>query len=148
MIYYLGLGSNIGDLEQNLYLAHDEISQFSNIVKVSKFYESEPWGYKAQPSFLNAVIIVKSDIQPQNFLLKLQEIEKRLGKMVNVRWGPRIIDIDILFCDDLIINSDDLIIPHPHAHERDFVLKPMCEIAPDFIHPSLNKSMIELNTEN
>ena len=144
MIYYLGLGSNIGNLEQNLKLALDEISQVSNIIKTSRFHESKPWGYENQNYFLNAVLSVDSEIKPQIFLTILKEIENKLGKVVLYRWGPRIIDIDILFCDNLIITTDELIIPHQHAHEREFVLKPMCEIAPDFVHPVLKKTISEL----
>jgi len=138
--YYLGLGTNIGDLEQNLRTAIDMIGRNNNceIKQISSFHSTKPWGYIDQDSFLNAVLEVFSEEEPEDFLLTLQAIEIEMGKIKLFENGPRIIDVDILFCEDQVIDSDSLKIPHPRIAVRDFVLMPLLEIAPDFIHPKLN----------
>ena len=146
MFYYLGLGSNIGDLEKNLVSALNNISKIEGceIIKVSSFMRTKAWGYENQDDFLNLVVKVQSSIKPEIFLEILQEIEVTMGKKKLFKWGPRIIDIDIIFCDDLVINSEKLIVPHHYLHKRDFVLKPMVEIEPDFLHPLMKQSIKEL----
>ena len=146
MIYFLGLGTNIGQLNVNLKTAMLLIHKIKNIqiLTVSSFYKTKPWGHKEQADFLNCIIVIESPDNPEFLLNELKNIEKTIGKNILFRWGPRIIDIDILFCDDLIVKNNDLEIPHPRVHERDFVLLPMMEIAPYFVHPVYKKSIIEL----
>ena len=154
MIYYLSLGTNVGDLEENLKLAINKISalldcfvprndkgQDSNIKKKSSVYQTKAWGLEEQDDFLNLVLEVESGYKPIDLLVHLKNIEKEMGRVKTEKWGPRVIDIDILFCDDLKFKSDTLEIPHPFLHEREFVLKPFIEIAPNFIHPVFRKTM-------
>ena len=147
--YYLGIGSNIGDLTVNLDQAISQIVSIPETVFVSKsiFYLTKPWGYQEQPDFLNCAIQVKSPLSPYEFYSYLHEIEKQMGKNVEFKYGPRIIDIDILFCDDEVIKDDLLCIPHPLLHQRAFVLSSLNEIAPNFIHPILKKTIHELYKE-
>jgi len=149
MIYYLGLGSNIGHLEQNLFKTLSKIAKINHsfLLSQSGFYRTKAWGFPDQADFLNVVAKVESGYFPNDFLHILQEIETELGKVRLFKWGPRIIDIDILFCDDIIHESSELSIPHPFAHARYFVLKPMCDLEPDLVHPVLKKTMKELLVE-
>jgi len=146
MIYYLGLGTNMGNLTENLKLALTKIAQIKNcfVLCRSEFYTSKAWGYVQQADFLNAAIKVETEYLPEEFLEKLQGIEKEMGRKRTIKWGPRVIDIDILFCDDLVYNSEKLTIPHPLAHQREFVLQPMCEIAEKYMHPVIKQTMGDL----
>ncbi|MBU4319949.1 MAG: 2-amino-4-hydroxy-6-hydroxymethyldihydropteridine diphosphokinase, partial [Nitrospinae bacterium] len=103
-----------------------------------------PWGVKDQPKFINMAIEAETDKKPEELLRVLEEIEKEIGRTETVKWGPRVIDLDILFYDDLILKTQDLEIPHPLMHERAFVLKPLCEIAPDKRHPVTEKTVKEM----
>jgi 2-amino-4-hydroxy-6-hydroxymethyldihydropteridine diphosphokinase len=147
MDLFISLGSNIGDRNNNLQkaiqLIADEIGQ---IVKLSSVYETEPWGFESIDNFLNMAIEVASNLAPEEILSKCLEIEQRLGRTRAHGSGyiSRTIDIDILFYGDMIINSELLIIPHPHIANRSFVLEPLAEIAPEFTHPVLDKNMKEL----
>jgi 2-amino-4-hydroxy-6-hydroxymethyldihydropteridine diphosphokinase len=142
---YIGIGSNLGDREENCAKALALLEQKGiNTVKRSSMIETEPWGVREQPKFMNMVVEVTTDMVPDTLLRKLKEIEAQLGRTESGRWGPRIIDLDILFYDDTVMSSPELQIPHLHLHEREFVLKPLCEIAPDKIHPVLKKSVKEL----
>lgn len=114
------------------------------VEKVSSIIETEPYGYEDQPKFLNAVCIAQTPFSPRELLNTLLQIEKSMGRVRTIRWGPRIIDLDIVFYEDLVLNEDDLTIPHPDAHNRMFVLEPLCEIAPDLIHPAFGKTVREL----
>jgi 2-amino-4-hydroxy-6-hydroxymethyldihydropteridine diphosphokinase len=116
----------------------------ARVFEASKVYETPPWGYEDQPAFLNQVLQVETELDPPALLRHLKRIEKKLGRQATFRYGPRIIDLDILFYADLIYSTDSLQIPHPMASERAFVLVPMLEIAPDFIHPVLGKTIREL----
>lgn len=143
--YYFHLGSNIGDRNAMLTAAVDQISQkIGKLVLASSIYETEPWGYKNQDHFLNQAIQVESHLSIDDVFTILQEIEKQMGGIKTETWGPRIIDIDILYCDDVIVNTDRLTVPHARMYERSFVLIPMMEIACDFIDPVKNKSIEEL----
>lgn len=133
---YIGLGTNIGNRQHNLETALNEISEFSTITKKSSIYETEPMGFKPQPDFLNMVIEIDSELTPSELIIKLQEIEHKMGRIREMKNGPRIIDLDILLYNDLVINHPNLIIPHPRLFERQFVLKPLSEIAPKIIHPT------------
>lgn len=144
---YIGIGTNLGDKERNIQQAIRLIQDETGTVKtVSSMYRSKPWGFESDNDFLNAVIEVDSSLLPTDLLLKTQEIEQRIGRSVKSTNGytDRIIDLDILFYDDLMIDTPQLKIPHPLIVERDFVIIPLCEIAPGFIHPVLKKSIREL----
>lgn len=134
MIYYIGMGSNIGDREEYLLSAFNKVRrlQGTEVTAVSSLYETEPVGYIDQPPFLNAVISIRSELEPLELLDRLQSIESSLGRQRTIRWGPRTIDLDILFCDKGIIQTERLTIPHPRAKERSFVMIPLSEIAPEF----------------
>ena len=142
---YISIGSNLGDREENckqaLRLLH---ANGILIKKQSRMYETEPWGIKDQPKFINMAIEVETDKEPEEFLAVLKNIENEIGRTETVKWGPRVIDLDILFYDDLILKTEDLEIPHPLLHERDFVLKPLSEIAPDKKHPVTGKAVKEM----
>lgn len=145
---FLALGSNLGDKSKNINEALERLrDEGIKILKVSSIIETEPYGYKDQDNFLNAVCLVETDLSPHELLDILLKIEKEMGRVRTIRWGPRIIDLDIIFYDDLIISDDRLIIPHPDAHNRIFVMGPLSEIAPDFVHPILNKTVKEIYLE-
>jgi len=141
---FIGIGSNLGDTIGNCKIALDEIENFAEIVRISSLYETEPVGNEDQPNFINSVVEINTDLSPHELLTHLKSIEDKLGRVRGEKWGPRVIDLDIIFYDDLVMKYDDLIIPHPRAHLRRFVLEPICEIAPDFIHPELETSILEL----
>jgi 2-amino-4-hydroxy-6-hydroxymethyldihydropteridine diphosphokinase len=146
---FLGLGSNIGTREQNLAEAADAIGQISDcIIKhLSSIYETEPWGKKDQDPFLNQVIEIETELNPQLFFTHCQEIERKMGRKYSVHWGPRIIDIDLLLWGDQIIDDEILKIPHPTLTERKFVLIPLTEIAPSFPVPGSGKTTREVLKE-
>ncbi|MEN2994660.1 MAG: 2-amino-4-hydroxy-6-hydroxymethyldihydropteridine diphosphokinase [Thermodesulfovibrio sp.] len=136
---YLLLGSNLGDREKNIEEAINELMLCGVIIlKKSSLYNTAPWGYIDQPEFLNQAVEGLTSLEPLALLREIKKIEKRMGRVETLRYGPRVIDIDIIFYDNIIFESKDLVIPHPLMHKREFVLKPLCEIAPDFIHPKLN----------
>lgn len=141
---YICIGSNIGDRIDKCINAIREISNSSRISATSSFYITAPVGKEDQAEFINCVLMIDTTLKPLDLLEFLQTVEKKLGKKITERWGPRTIDLDILFYDGLVIQNESLNIPHPRVHTRKFVLVPMCEIDPDFIHPVLQKSMFEL----
>jgi 2-amino-4-hydroxy-6-hydroxymethyldihydropteridine diphosphokinase len=143
---YLGFGSNEGDSILNCQKALDRLGKNKKILlqKKSFLYKTEPIGYTSQPWFINGVVKVRSCLEPRELWSFLREIEISLGRKDGIRWGPRPIDLDILFYGNLIISEGDLIIPHPRLHERKFVLVPLGEIAPKAIHPILKKPIKEL----
>jgi len=140
----IALGSNIGDRQKNLANAKKQIKKFVTIEKKSSIYETDPVDYENQDKFLNQVIIGKTKYSPQETLKKLQTIEKKMGRIKKITKGPRIIDLDILFFNSETLNTKNLIIPHPEIQNRRFILKPLTEISPNFIHPTLKKSIKEL----
>jgi 2-amino-4-hydroxy-6-hydroxymethyldihydropteridine diphosphokinase len=145
-IVFLGIGTNMGSRERNLDHAVEMVEEYIGpVVKSSSVYETEPWGFTAKGEFLNIVIKVQTELDPQILLDKIMNIEKLLGRVrKKKRYSSRIIDIDILLYDDIIVHEPDLKIPHPLMHERKFVLVPLCEIAPDLIHPVLKRSFSSL----
>jgi 2-amino-4-hydroxy-6-hydroxymethyldihydropteridine diphosphokinase len=143
---YLGLGSNLGKRESNLAEACAMIEKhIGQIVKSSSFYETEPWGFNSDDRFLNTVIESETKLSPSGVLETILKIETFLGRRRSEeQYSSRVIDIDILFYEDLIIDEVSLKIPHPHLHKRMFVLVPLCEIAPQLIHPVFNKSIASM----
>jgi 2-amino-4-hydroxy-6-hydroxymethyldihydropteridine diphosphokinase len=141
---YLALGSNLGDREKNLDDALTKISRFVDIERRSSIYETEPWGVREQPWFLNLVCTGKTKLSPVDLLRRCKRIESEMGRLDGLRFGPRPIDIDILLYDRLIELSPALTIPHPRMHERAFVLVPLNEIAPTLVHPRLRATVREL----
>ncbi len=145
---YILLGSNLGDREQNLGLALNKISTgVGRILAQSSIYQSDPWGISQQPQFLNQVAEVNSRNAPEQVLQKLLAIETELGRERLEKWGPRSIDLDILFFNNRIIQTEKLIVPHPGIAMRRFTLVPICEIAPNFFHPLLEKTCQQLLKE-
>ncbi len=142
---YLSLGSNLGDrkeiLEKAIVLLNEKVGV---VVKQSKDYETAPWGVTDQPDFLNLAIEIRTPLKPLEVLEQTQSIENQLGRVRKEKWGARLIDIDILFYGNQIIDEPNLKVPHPLIQERDFVLSPMVEITPDFVHPVLGKTILEL----
>jgi 2-amino-4-hydroxy-6-hydroxymethyldihydropteridine diphosphokinase len=144
---YIALGTNLGDRLANLHAALRSLPTAVTVTDKSPVYETPPWGYEAQPAFLNMVVKAETSLEPELLLKYLKQIEAELGREQNFRWGPRLIDLDILFYDDLVIDTPPLVIPHPRLHERAFVLVPLSDIAPDLNHPVLNKNISSLLTE-
>ena len=140
---YLGLGANLGDRKRNLREAIEQIGEhIGKILNSSSVYETAPWGFDAETDFLNMATEVETELSPPDLLKRIFEIESKLGReRTQDRYSSRIIDIDILFYDDLIVDQKGLKIPHRLIHERRFVLAPLCEIAPDLVHPILKKSI-------
>ena len=145
---FLGLGTNLGDKRNNLLTAVTNIEEkIGKVTFLSSFYETEPWGFKSDNSFLNAALCVETSLEPVAILHIIKEIEVEMGrtqKSVNKVYSDRPIDIDILLYDDMIIKTEELTIPHPLMTERDFVMKPLVEIAGDTVHPLLEKKLVEL----
>lgn len=145
---YFGLGSNLGDKESNLKLAIDKIEeQIGEVFSVSAFYVTEPVGFESDNTFLNAVCAAKTNLTVEKVLHTSKAIEKAIGRLKkseNRQYADRIIDIDILFYDDLILKTEELTIPHPFLHERGFVLNPLKEIAENLIHPIFEKKIKDL----
>lgn len=143
---YIGIGSNLGDKNNNLDQSINMInnSKYCNVVKVSKYYKTKPVGYVDQDDFLNCAIKIKTIFSPQELIVFLLDIEKDLKRERTIRWGPRTIDLDVLLFDDIITSYEEIIIPHPRMQDRMFVLKPMMDIAPYKMHPVLNKRIIDL----
>jgi 2-amino-4-hydroxy-6-hydroxymethyldihydropteridine diphosphokinase len=141
---FLLLGSNLGNAELHLKEARKAIELLGPIIEASSLYSSQAWGKTDQPDFLNQVIEISTGCSPQRLLREILAIESELGRVRQEKWGARIIDIDILFYNSEIINEPDLKIPHPEIANRKFTLIPLSEIAAEWIHPVLNKSVQQL----
>ncbi|MBT1702321.1 2-amino-4-hydroxy-6-hydroxymethyldihydropteridine diphosphokinase [Chryseosolibacter indicus] len=145
---YLSLGTNQGNRKENLNKALARIAQdIGKVTKLSSIYSTKPWGKKDQDDFLNQVILIETTFDPTNLLDKILNIERDLGRVREEKWGPRIIDIDVLFYGDVVINIPELTIPHPAIAERKFILIPLDEISPEYVHPLLNKKVRTLLDE-
>ena len=149
VIAYLGLGSNVGDREEYIEQAVFLIGKINgvSILKRSSNAETDPEGKEDQPSFINAVLEIKTSLHPLKLLEELQNVESALGREREVEWGPRTIDIDILMYGNLVMSDERLQIPHPLMHERLFVLQPLKEIAPRAVHPILEKPIATIYEE-
>ena len=144
---YLALGSNLGDRVANLENARKALAPKVTLIRESPIYVTPPWGYTEQPDFLNQVIEVETLLHPIPLLHKLKEIEADMGREATFRNGPRIIDLDILFYGQEVYEGELLQIPHPRLQDRAFVLVPLNDLAPDFVHPVLNESVREMLTK-
>lgn len=143
-IIFLALGSNLGDRPGNLKQAIASLPPQMEVKAKSRVYETPPWGYEDQPMFLNQALMAKTYLEPEPLLRHIKRLEIALGRKATFRNGPRLIDIDILFYDDLVLDTPALTIPHPRLHERGFVLLPLMDIAPDLVHPVKKKSIREM----
>jgi len=141
---YLALGTNLGDRLANLKQAISALTPQMEVQTKSQVYETPPWGYEDQPKFLNQVIKAQTYLEPEALLKHLKRLEVALGRKASFQNGPRLIDIDLLFYDDLVLNQPALVLPHPRLHERGFVLRPLMDIAPDLVHPVYKKSVREM----
>ena len=145
---YLGLGSNLGDKRVNIMKALSLITErVGDILALSDFYKSQSWGYESLQTYLNVAIALETELTPEDLLVETQQIEYAIGrksKTIRGQYQDRVIDIDILLYKDRIIQTSDLTIPHPLLHQRQFVLKPLSEIAAHVIHPILNTTITEL----
>ncbi|MBV8388301.1 MAG: 2-amino-4-hydroxy-6-hydroxymethyldihydropteridine diphosphokinase [Mucilaginibacter sp.] len=145
---FLLLGSNLGDRGAFLHKAIGLIEkELGSVVQKSSVYETEAWGKTDEPNYLNQVVQVNTELSARTVLQKVLQIETKLGRVREEKWGSRIIDIDILFYGQNIINEPGLIVPHPELHNRRFTLTPLSEIAPDLQHPKLKKSIFRLKSE-
>ena len=141
---FIALGSNLGDREMYLKMGREALAEVMDIEQVSSIYETPPWGVLEQPNYLNQVVQGKTDYLPLDLLLYLKETEKKIGRTEGVRYGPRVLDLDILFFGEQVLDLENLQIPHPRIPERAFVLVPLSEIAPDMRHPGNKMTIAEM----
>lgn len=141
---YIALGTNLGDRVQNLQNAVKLLKPDVRLLDCSPIYETPPWGYLDQPAFLNQVVRAETDLDPEELLARIKGVEARMGRQKTMLNGPRIIDLDILFYDDLVFKSGNLSIPHPRMAGRAFVLVPLADLAPDLRHPASGQRIEEM----
>jgi dihydropteroate synthase/2-amino-4-hydroxy-6-hydroxymethyldihydropteridine diphosphokinase len=141
---YLALGTNLGDRAANIHAALDALSAFATVEETAFLYETPPAYVTDQPAFLNTACRIRTALGPLELRQALKTIEKELGREESIRYGPRLIDVDILFYEDLVLESEEVTIPHPRLAERDFVLEPLCDLAPDLRHPQIGATVDEL----
>ena len=143
-LIYLSLGSNLDDRYAALQAALAAFPPAVTVLAESPIYETPPWGVTDQPAFLNMVVRAETHLTPLALLALLKRLEAQLGRLPSIRYGPRKIDLDILFYDELILDTPELTIPHPRLHERAFVLVPLADLAPSLVHPVLGRSIRDL----
>ena len=143
-IVFLASGSNLGDRAANLAEALRLLPPAVNVLAASPVYETPPWGYTDQPAFLNQSVKAETDLPPAELLAHLKDIERLIGRQASFKYGPRIIDLDILFYDQSVVETPALRVPHPHLAERAFVLLPLADLAPYLTHPVLGKTVQQL----
>ncbi|WP_035106731.1 2-amino-4-hydroxy-6-hydroxymethyldihydropteridine diphosphokinase [Desulfovirgula thermocuniculi] len=138
---YIGLGSNMGDKKAGILRALEELGKTPGValLRVAPLYRTAPVGYTDQDWFVNTVAEIDTALSPRELLAACLEIERRLGRVRGVRWGPRVIDLDLLLYGDLVVDEPDLAVPHPRMHERAFVLVPLADLAPDLVVPGRGK---------
>ena len=141
---YIGLGSNLGDRQENLERALRLLSQELIILRVSSIYETDPWGHYNQPRFFNCVCQFETLLNPREILAVVKDVERQMGRLHKVRWGPRVIDVDILLFGEEMVDEPDLEVPHPFMCQRAFVLIPLAEMAPNLGHPVCGLTIREL----
>jgi 2-amino-4-hydroxy-6-hydroxymethyldihydropteridine diphosphokinase len=145
---YIAFGSNIGDRYKAVENALSMLEKRGlKVTKKSKIYETEPYGYTEQPIFINGAVEIETELSCREVLKTLLSIEKELGRVREIRWGPRTIDLDILFFNNEVYDEEDLKVPHPDMQNRFFVLEPLNDICPDYVHPILNKKVSEMLSE-
>lgn len=145
MIILLHTGSNLGNRIANLQLANTSIKkQIGRIVSISQYYQTAAWGVTDQPEFINQALMVETEKSPHEVLACIQDIEAKMGRIRLQKWGERLIDIDLIFYGKEVVNEENLQVPHPFLQERNFVLVPLQEIAADWVHPVLKRSVSEI----
>ena len=146
---FIGAGANLGEPVRQLRQAQEQLEKASGVkfLAASSFYRTQPVGPVEQPPFINAVFSLEPEIGPHDLLSLLLDIEQKMGRVRKERWGPRVIDLDLIFYGEEVINEQGIKVPHPRLHERRFVLAPLAEIAPGFVHPVLKKTVSELLAE-
>ena len=144
---HLSIGTNLGDRIANLRAALGAMPPEVEPVALSRVYETPPWGYTDQPAFLNMAVHARTGLGPESLLRKLKQVETRIGRKPGIRWGPRLLDIDILFYDDLLLDMPGLVIPHKRMHERGFVLVPLADLAPELRHPITGQTVSQMLAE-
>jgi len=142
---YIGLGANLGDREGTLRAALEALARLpdSTLVRASSMYDTEPVGVEDQPNFLNAVAQLDTLLTARQLLWNLLLIEKRLGRVRTQRWGPRVLDLDLLLYGDLVVEEDDLRVPHPELPRRSFVRVPLVELDPPLVHPATGETLVQ-----
>jgi 2-amino-4-hydroxy-6-hydroxymethyldihydropteridine diphosphokinase len=128
----IGIGANLGNAVHTVQIALEELKRYGVVVRASSLYNTKPWGVQNQPDFVNAAALLETTLTPRELLVELKKLEAELGREQTYRWGPRVVDFDILAYDDRTIDEPDLIIPHPRLHERAFALVPLAEIDPSY----------------
>ena len=147
MKYYLGLGTNLGELRLNLDTALAKLNSAGSVIRESTRIMTTPWGKMDQPDFLNSIVEYETELSPKELITALKGFEQDMGRVETEKWGQRIIDMDILFSDIGIFYSEGIVIPHPHLQKREFVLRSMLELQADLVHPVLKKSISQLYDE-
>ena len=141
---YLLAGSNMGERAENLNRAKEMLAAAGTVLRASSVYETAAWGMENQPPFLNQALLLETRLSPEKLLSELKQIERAIGRKQAQKWGPRLIDIDILLIDDKLSASAQLTVPHPQLHKRRFALVPLAEIAPQVLHPELKLTVQEM----